>query len=186
MAGFFSRSSGFGHPPLRRKLTCLERPHLNPCELCGGLGYLQLCHSKQGPQRSGISILWGRESESQCAFFKKNYFIFAWTKVSVVATLRPSLWCVGPFICSKRTLSCSMWDLIPCPGMEPGPPALGAWSLSRGPQGSSSVCILTSSQVTTLKVLGFYLQHPSLHRNSRDRAFPLQQYKAWAQILHSI
>ena len=27
-------------------------------------------------------------------------------------------------------LSCSMRDLVPCPGIEPGPPALGAWSLS--------------------------------------------------------
>ena len=26
--------------------------------------------------------------------------------------------------------SCSMWDLVPWPGIEPGPPALGAWSLS--------------------------------------------------------
>ena len=27
-------------------------------------------------------------------------------------------------------LSCSMWDLVPRPGMKPGPPALGARSLS--------------------------------------------------------
>ena len=27
-------------------------------------------------------------------------------------------------------LSCSMWDLVPWPGTEPGPPALGVWSLS--------------------------------------------------------
>ena len=27
-------------------------------------------------------------------------------------------------------LSCSMWDLFPWPGIEPGPPALGDWSLS--------------------------------------------------------
>ena len=26
-------------------------------------------------------------------------------------------------------LSCGMQDLIPRPGIEPGPPALGAWSL---------------------------------------------------------
>ena len=26
-------------------------------------------------------------------------------------------------------LSCSMWDLVPWPGIEPGPPALGAQSL---------------------------------------------------------
>lgn len=66
MAGFFSRSSGFGHPPLHRKLTCLGKATLGA--LGGGLGYLHLCHSKQGPQRSGISILWGRELESQGAF----------------------------------------------------------------------------------------------------------------------
>ena len=27
-------------------------------------------------------------------------------------------------------LSCSMWGLIPWPGIKPGPPALGVWSLS--------------------------------------------------------
>ena len=26
--------------------------------------------------------------------------------------------------------SCDMRDLVPCVGIEPGPPALGAWSLS--------------------------------------------------------
>ena len=31
--------------------------------------------------------------------------------------------------CSMRALSCSMWNLVPWPGMESGPPALGAWSL---------------------------------------------------------
>ena len=29
-----------------------------------------------------------------------------------------------------QTLSCSMWDLVPWPGIEPGPPALGMWSLN--------------------------------------------------------
>ena len=33
--------------------------------------------------------------------------------------------------CSMQTLSCSIWDLVPWPGIEPGPPALGAWSLNR-------------------------------------------------------
>ena len=27
-------------------------------------------------------------------------------------------------------LSCSVWDLVPWPGIEPGPPALDAWSVS--------------------------------------------------------
>ena len=26
--------------------------------------------------------------------------------------------------------NCSMWDLVPRPGIKPGPPALGTWSLS--------------------------------------------------------
>ena len=34
------------------------------------------------------------------------------------------------FTCSMQTLSCSMWDLVPQPGIEPGSPALGAQSLS--------------------------------------------------------
>ena len=46
--------------------------------------------------------------------------------------------CVGSlFYLSMKTLSCSMWtltwgmwDLIPWSGIEPGTPALGAWSLS--------------------------------------------------------
>ena len=32
--------------------------------------------------------------------------------------------------CSMQTLSFRMWDLVPWSGIEPGPPALGAWSLS--------------------------------------------------------
>ena len=34
------------------------------------------------------------------------------------------------FSCSLQTLICSMWDLVPLPGIEPGPPTLGVWSLS--------------------------------------------------------
>ena len=29
-----------------------------------------------------------------------------------------------------QTLSCGMWDLVPSPGIKPGPPVLGLWSLS--------------------------------------------------------
>ena len=32
--------------------------------------------------------------------------------------------------CSMRTLSHAMWDLVPWPGIEPGPPTLGVPSLS--------------------------------------------------------
>ena len=36
----------------------------------------------------------------------------------------------GSFSCSIQTLSCGMWDLLPRPGIKPGPPALRAGSLS--------------------------------------------------------
>ena len=35
------------------------------------------------------------------------------------------------FVAACRVFfSCSMWDLVPWPGIEPGPPALKAWNLS--------------------------------------------------------
>ena len=34
------------------------------------------------------------------------------------------------FSCGMWTLSCCMWGLVPWPGVEPGPVALGVWSLS--------------------------------------------------------
>ena len=39
--------------------------------------------------------------------------------------------------CCMRTLSHGMWDLVPEPGLHPGPPALGVWSveLATGPPG---------------------------------------------------
>ena len=33
-------------------------------------------------------------------------------------------------IAACRTFSCGMWDLVPWPGIEPGPPELATWSLS--------------------------------------------------------
>ena len=36
----------------------------------------------------------------------------------------------GIFSCSMQTLSWGMWDLVPWPGIEPRPPALGVWSLN--------------------------------------------------------
>ena len=36
----------------------------------------------------------------------------------------------GIFSCVIWTLSCGMWDLVPWPGIKPGPPALGEQSLN--------------------------------------------------------
>ena len=51
-----------------------------------------------------------------CHFFLFKTCIFIW------------LWQVLVVAC--RIFSCSMWDLFPWPGIEPGSPALGAWNLS--------------------------------------------------------
>ena len=54
--------------------------------------------------------------------FLKNIYLFIWLcRVLVVAR--------GIFSCGMRTLSFGMWDLAPGPGIEPGLPALGVWSL---------------------------------------------------------
>ena len=52
---------------------------------------------------------------------KKYWFI--WTYQVLFAAC-------GIFSCGMWTLGCSMWDLVPQPGIEPGSPALGAQSLS--------------------------------------------------------
>ena len=33
--------------------------------------------------------------------------------------------CMQDLCCNMQTLSCGVWDLVPWPGIEPGPPALG-------------------------------------------------------------
>ena len=44
--------------------------------------------------------------------------------------LNSSKWIYIYIYIAALGLSYSMWDLVPWPGIEPGPPALGAWSLS--------------------------------------------------------
>ena len=40
------------------------------------------------------------------------------------------IWLCWVLVAACRTFSCSMWDLVPWPGIKLGPPALGAQSLS--------------------------------------------------------
>ena len=60
---------------------------------------------------------------------KKNLFIhsFIWLCQVLVVALR-----VFNLHCNSHNhfFSCSMWDLVPSPGIEPGPPAFGVWSPS--------------------------------------------------------
>ena len=52
-------------------------------------------------------------------------YLFTWLNWVLVTACRI-------FSCSMRTLNCNMWDLVPWPGIEPGPPALGAESYTLG------------------------------------------------------
>ena len=53
--------------------------------------------------------------------FKK--YLFIWLHQVLVAVHRIFSYC-------KKTLSHSIWDPVPWPGIEPSPPALGAWTES--------------------------------------------------------
>ena len=67
----------------------------------------------------------------------KLFHMFIWQHQVTVAVLGTS-----NLHSSMRTLSCSIWDLVPWPGIEPGPPALGTWSLSHWTTGKSSDTLL--------------------------------------------
>ena len=48
--------------------------------------------------------------------------------------------CTGIFGCNLWALRCGLWNLVPWPGIEPGPPVLGKQSLSHWTnQGSPSM-----------------------------------------------
>ena len=52
------------------------------------------------------------------------------------------------FSWGMQTLSCGMWDLVPWPGIEPGPPALGAQSLSHWTTREVPLTLLIEAQLT--------------------------------------
>ena len=56
-------------------------------------------------------------------FLFKDIYLFIWLRWVLVAACRI-------FSCGMRTLTCCVWNLVPLPGIEPGPPVLGAWSLN--------------------------------------------------------
>ena len=67
------------------------------------------------------------------------------------------------FSCNMRTLRCGMWNLVPWPGIEPGPPALGVWNLtSRLPEKSLISCCACFTYLFLVLVFKF-LVFSSLH-----------------------
>lgn len=67
-------------------------------------------------------------------------YLFTWLHRVLVTAFEVCSW-------STWTLSCRMWDVVPWPGIEPRPPALGLQSLSHW---------------TTRKILYFLFQCPCL------------------------
>ena len=81
----------------------------------------------------------------------KNYLFICLCQVLVIACGIYLCYGMQDLIsCGIRTLSCSMWDVVLCPGIEPRPPALGVWSLSHWTAGKSLCTFLCSYSLMSL------------------------------------
>ena len=68
---------------------------------------------------------WKNSYSDPLPFFKVFIYLFIWLhQILVVSHLLLSCRQVGSLV-----VAC-MWDLVPWPGIEPRPPALGAWNLN--------------------------------------------------------
>ena len=63
-------------------------------------------------------------------YFFKYLFIYLWLCRVLVVAHGIFVAACGLLSCGRRALSCGVQDLVPQPGIEPWPPALGAWSLT--------------------------------------------------------
>ena len=69
-------------------------------------------------------------------------------------------------------LSCGMWDLVPWPGVEPRPPALGVWSLSHWTtRGSPCFSFLDPARIAS------FLTEPVLRFISLETSFSVPKDK---------
>ena len=105
---------------LNSHLVCwvreIRHERVPPYDLCKVQGQVKWTYSDNG------CIHRCKWKGTQCLFFF-NIYLFIWLHRILVATSKI-------FTCVMQTLTYSMWDLVPWPGFEPGPPALGAQSLS--------------------------------------------------------
>ena len=84
---------------------------------------------------------------SYCCYLGVFFFFFNWNLFLiclhwVLAAALGSLLFIAAcrlFSCRRWTLGCGIWALVPWPGMEPGPPALGVWSPSHWASGQVPV-----------------------------------------------
>ena len=59
-------------------------------------------------------------------------------------------------VAASRIFSCGMWDLVPWLGIEPGPPALGAWSLNHWTTREVPALLFLNSGLSDLKDWFFF------------------------------
>ena len=80
----------------------------------------------------GMEWNWRYEYGRGISFFFFLIYLFACNVGSSIFIVA-----CGTLSWSMQTLSCDMWDLVPWSRIEPGTPALGAWSLSHWIPGKS-------------------------------------------------
>ena len=71
--------------------------------------------------------------------------------------------------CGIFSLRCSMWDLVPRPGTEPRPLALGAWSLSHWTTWKALSCLREFSKLSDHELS--LMQSPSAIASTLRRQF---------------
>ena len=96
-----------------------------------------------------------------CSFLSLKK-LFIWLHQVLVVACR-----IFDLCCSMQDHSCGMWDLVPWPEIQPGPPALGVQSLSRWtirdvPVGS---CSIPSSTHSAEHMVGSFLNQWMSNRN---------------------
>ena len=77
--------------------------------------------------RQGALVIWG-PAEIFTASVKTRHLFQLLILLRIYISL--IIWLFQVLAAACGTFSCGKWDLFPWPGIEPGPPALGAWSLS--------------------------------------------------------
>ena len=125
---FFWNSCTFGHPVVKSQWWCDKWRGFDVlhdfCSCCFLSLFILLAFKQLSQFLCHVIFL------KYFSFFKK--YLFIWPFWVLVVALR--IFDFHCFLVACVIFGCSMWDLVPWPGIEPGPLALGEQSLSH--QGS--------------------------------------------------
>ena len=106
--------------------------------LTWGFGYT---NSIAGELLAHCCVFWAQGNAFLDLFLERKYWIIfqqpkpGFLKYIFIYLIWPNLVLLAAhgildLHCSMRTLSLGMWDLVPWPGIQPRPPAMGSWRLS--------------------------------------------------------